>query len=92
MNFQPISIGIELLEVMFEPVSIADRNLIRQASVVSHSEFCFPTGCRSSRLLKICVRQHGAHASHLCVKLTSVHDRPVIVRYQEHWPPCLLLY
>ena len=31
MNFQPISVGKELPEVTFEPISTADRNLIWQA-------------------------------------------------------------
>ena len=31
VNFRPVNIGIELLERTFEQISIADRNLIRQA-------------------------------------------------------------
>ena len=67
MNFQPITIEIELPEETFGPISIAGRNRFK-ASVVSLCDLCMQTRCRSSRSLKICVRQHDAQAS-LCVKI-----------------------
>ena len=74
INFWPISFKIQLPEVTFKPISIADRNVVRKA------EFAFqnlPIWCHWYAkwlltiliVLKICVHQDDAQNSKLCIKI-----------------------
>ena len=73
MNFQPITIGIELPEETFEPISFADVNPSEEAlSIVSITENNY-----------VCANM--THKPQICSsKLKSVRNRPAVVRYREH--------
>ena len=99
MNFWPVSFEIQLLKMTFKPISITDRNVVRQA------EFCVPNladlvslMCRLTvKYLShfennyVCIRM--MHGSLICVsKFKFMLNRPAVVRYWEHWNPFLIVY
>lgn len=68
---------------MFEPVSTADRNLIRQAWFCFLNAVFWLTVCCTDWWKYVCTNM--MHRHHICVSdLKSVHKRPAGVHYREH--------
>ena len=88
MNFRPISFEIQLPEMTFKPISIADRNAVPQTDL--RSEPCRSgfvdalNDCRLSWSLwkYMCIKM--THGSLICAStFKSVRNRPAVVRYRE---------
>ena len=92
LNFQPISTGIEFLEMTVEPISIKNRNLIRKAGFHFLSYAFYSDSLMSNAVAIICIFVciNMTYRPHICAsKIKSVHIRSVAVHYQNHCQHCL---
>lgn len=91
LNFQPISTGIEFLEMTVEPISIKNRNLIRKAGFHFLSYAFYSDSLMSNAVAIICIFVciNMTYRPHICAsKIKSVLNRSAVVHHQNHCQHC----
>ena len=92
--FWPVSFKIQLLEVTFKPVSIANRNVLGEQSFVFRTLLIWFHWCAKWLLIILIALKIDTCVSTWCADLNTVHqnwnlciiiNRPAVAHHQEHW-------